>query len=77
MDPDGNRLQNVVVPDTGGTGPCIECPQYLGLQLLFRVTYSGSYTLDIMTKLLLHTCTCMWCLSTTIYSISKPNFDRV
>ena len=28
MDLDGNRLQNtvVVVPDTGGTRPCIECP---------------------------------------------------
>ena len=25
----------VVVPDTGGTRPCIECPQCLGLQLLF------------------------------------------
>ena len=24
----------VVVPDTGGTRPCIECPQCLGLQLL-------------------------------------------
>ena len=24
----------VVVPDTGGTGPCIECPQCLELQLL-------------------------------------------
>ena len=27
----------VVVPDTGGTRPCIECPQCLGLQLLFIV----------------------------------------
>ena len=28
MDPDGNRLQNsCIVPDTGGTRPCIECPQ--------------------------------------------------
>ena len=25
----------VVVPDTGGTRPCIECPQCLGLQLLY------------------------------------------
>ena len=25
----------VVVPDTRGTRPCIECPQCLGLQLLF------------------------------------------
>ena len=35
MDPDGNRI--VVVPDTGGTRPCIECPQCLGLQLLFTL----------------------------------------
>ena len=35
MDPDGNRLQNSCSPaDTGGTQPCIECPQCLGLQLL-------------------------------------------
>ena len=25
----------VVVPDTEGTRPCIECPQCLGLQLLY------------------------------------------
>ena len=37
MDLDGSRLQNteVVVPDTGGTQPCIKCPQCLGLQLEF------------------------------------------
>ena len=28
----------VVVPDTGGTRPCIKCPKCLGLQLL---PYSG------------------------------------
>ena len=27
----------VVVPDTGGTRPCIKCPQCLGLQLLCTV----------------------------------------
>ena len=40
----------VVVPDTGGTRPCIECPQCLGLQLLhvLRVPYSCSYTLAVV-----------------------------
>ena len=40
-DSDGNRLQNSCSPrhwghsmHTGGTRPCIECPQCLGLQLL-------------------------------------------
>ena len=35
MDPDGNRIQTAVVSDTGGTQPCIECLQCLGLQLLY------------------------------------------
>ena len=29
----------VVVPDTGGPRPCIECPQCLGLQLLCACTF--------------------------------------
>ena len=33
----------VVVPDIGGTRPCIECPQCLGLQLLF-VLWSSCLT---------------------------------
>ena len=31
----------VVVPDTGGTRPCIECPQCLGLYYLYFCLYSG------------------------------------
>ena len=39
MDPDGNRIQTAVVPDTGGTRPCIECLQCLGLQLLHDASH--------------------------------------
>ena len=45
----------VVVPDTGGTRPCIECPQVecpqcLGLQLLF--VSSGQATKVLISKYL-------------------------
>ena len=45
------------VPDTGGTRPCIECPQCLGLQLLYVQVQSLFNNYYTAYKLVMPQCT--------------------